>query len=137
VGGAEEAELEYLFGLPVSVCEGPDGSIYVADRISMDIRQFDRNGSYIRTIGSRGQAPGEFLQLLAVYSSDDRRSLFVFDGTNARISQFDTSTGELVSTTRLSNFGRPSFDVLPDGRHAMVAVAGTSPDGISEMPSIG
>lgn len=136
VGENEEAEFEYLLGLPVSVCEGPDGSLYVADRTSMDIRQFDRDGRYVRTIGSRGRGPGEFTRLLNIYTSDDRTSLFVLDGENRRISRFDTESGELRSTATFSSYGRPAMDILPDGRHVMTFVAGAAPGGLAEMPSI-
>lgn len=137
IGDSEDLGLDYLFGLPVSACAGPDGSIFVADRVSMNVRQFSHDGEFIRTVGSRGQGPGEFMGILDIYSNDDRSRLFVVDTRNGRLTTFETSTGEVVDTYSMVAFkGNPKIDVMADGRHAVVSSSGRSVSGALGLPEI-
>ncbi|MFQ5570011.1 MAG: 6-bladed beta-propeller [Rhodothermales bacterium] len=45
------------FGKVESIATDSEGHIYVADGASMSIRVFDKNGRYVRTIGSHGRGP--------------------------------------------------------------------------------
>ena len=59
IGGLDGPEL-YSFGSVEDVEIGPNESMYVADEVTPAIRQYDRNGKYVRTLGRRGIGPGEF-----------------------------------------------------------------------------
>jgi hypothetical protein len=58
IGGAE-GDPAYLFGDVSSVAVSPTG-VLVADRLGATVRSYDLAGSYVGTIGSEGQGPGEF-----------------------------------------------------------------------------
>jgi hypothetical protein len=58
--GAVEQPLEYQLGRPHAVLSDVLGNIFVADRASLEIKIFDRNGTYLKSIGGRGRGPGEF-----------------------------------------------------------------------------
>lgn len=108
--GAEEADsTEYLFGSLTSVVPGPDGHIYVADRQTSNIRVFDPSGTYVRTLGRRGEGPGEFerIETMAFDASD---YLLVWDASlRYRLTRLDPQTGEEIDTYAMA--GR--FDTGP------------------------
>ena len=49
---------EYLLSRWPVFTVGPDGSLFVADAAS-DLRYYDADGTYVRTIARQGQGPGE------------------------------------------------------------------------------
>jgi hypothetical protein len=57
--GGEDDE-DVLFGLVTDLAVGPDGNIYLLDAQMMDIKVFSPAGKLLRTIGRRGEGPGEF-----------------------------------------------------------------------------
>lgn len=91
VGNDEALGLDYFFTNPVASTAGPDGSLFVADRASMNIRMFDAVGVFVRAFGSRGQSPGEFMQLREVYTDNEKEILFAVDGLNKRITACDNT----------------------------------------------
>jgi len=58
VGGIDGPE-EERFGLVVSVDVDQDGRVYVADQQAKHVRVFEADGSYVGTLGSPGEGPGE------------------------------------------------------------------------------
>jgi hypothetical protein len=58
--GLPDQPLEYQLGQPIAVRTDAEGQIYIADRFSREIKVFDHDGSYLRSIGGRGRGPGEF-----------------------------------------------------------------------------
>lgn len=51
---------DYMFSEIVSVAVDEEERIYVLDSKEVHIKIFDKNGIYLKTIGRRGQGPGEF-----------------------------------------------------------------------------
>lgn len=86
LGADESLPTEYLLGVPWQVAAMADGPIYIADRSIFGIKAFSRDGTYLRTIGSRGVGPGEFRDLTAMSLLGD--GLLVADGSNKRVSMF-------------------------------------------------
>jgi len=93
--GGSEAQGDYAFGQIRTFIVDDAGSIYVLDTKSDHIKVFDRSGKYIRTIGRKGQGPGELdrprmLSInraggeLAVLELSRRMSFFKLDGTFLR-----------------------------------------------------
>lgn len=93
--GGPDAEGEYAFGQIRTLVVDDEGSIYVLDTQNAHVKVFDRSGKYVRTIGRKGQGPGEFsgpraLSLdraageLAVLETSRRMSFFKTDGTFLR-----------------------------------------------------
>ena len=78
----------------------PQGTIAVANSGLSELDFFDRNGRFIRSIGRKGNGPGEF-QLLVGLWRFRADSLAAFDWATGRISVFD-SAGRLGRTFRPS-----------------------------------
>ena len=58
--GVLDGSAEYTFSSIIDVRISDDGSIIVSDGGDAEIRVFDSNGLYSRTLGRRGGGPGEF-----------------------------------------------------------------------------
>ncbi len=71
------------------------GRVYVLDGHADEVRVFDADGSYVRTIGRRGQGPGELLGPTGIRIDPSGR-LWALDPGNQRYSVFDP-TGLLVA----------------------------------------
>jgi hypothetical protein len=85
VGGAAEAEPDE-FGWVSSVSLGPDGLLYVADLGRERVVAFDTTGVLRRTIGRKGQGPGEFCGVFSIAWRAD--TLLALDSCNARVGSF-------------------------------------------------
>jgi hypothetical protein len=94
--GSENGGPELQFSRIAAIARLSDGSIAVADGASAEIRVFDWTGRFIRRMGRRGQAPGEFRSLahLRALPAD---SLLAIDGIGARFTVFD-SKGNVART---------------------------------------
>jgi len=74
------------------------GRVYVFDRQAANVRVFERDGRYVRTIGRPGGGPGEFRAVNGI-AIDSASRLWVHNQGNLRYSVFDTS-GALVMEPR-------------------------------------
>lgn len=91
--GELEGPDEYLFGRIWSLAVDDDRNVYVFDEQAQHVRIFDAAGTYVRTLGRRGEGPGEFNRAEAVAVFPDGR-LAVRDPGNMRVQVFDPDTGE-------------------------------------------
>jgi len=109
IGDDENAPPETLLGRPKDVRTDSRGTIYVSDLLAGGVKVFNAAGDYVRTIGQRGQGPGEFTELTHIYV-DDEDYLLVTDMQNARISKYSPE-GELVTSFRIDYdvMRRPRF----------------------------
>ncbi|MDZ7362384.1 MAG: 6-bladed beta-propeller [candidate division KSB1 bacterium] len=75
------------FGNIVAIGVDSRGRVYVGDRQNYSIKIFSRSGELLRSLGRKGQGPGEFIALsdLDIGRGD---SLFAFDVDLRRISAF-------------------------------------------------
>jgi hypothetical protein len=97
--GLEDGPPEYQFSQVEGVLRLPDGRIVVADGGSREIRFFDGEGRFQSASGRRGDAPGEYRQIIALgYGPGD--SIWVFDYGNRRFTVL-TDAGEVVRTLTL------------------------------------
>src|SRR5690606_24834603 len=97
------------------------------------VRVFAEDGSLAERLGRKGQGPGEFERALALRMRGD--SLWVFEPSSGRITEFATASGAFRSFTLLPKTrsrSRP-VEVLSDGYLAMVAepdvIGGPTPFG--------
>jgi len=74
---------------------GPDGKLFVAQPMENVIRVFNRTGDLVRTIGGRGEGPGEFSGLSSIGFIGD--TLFASDNRLGRVSFFGWDGEFLVS----------------------------------------
>jgi len=79
-----------LFGRVTALEMDAAGRIYVLEGQAQEIRVFDRDGAFIRTIGRKGGGPGEFNQPIGMAWSK-AGDLWVIDPQNNRISIIDTA----------------------------------------------
>lgn len=93
-----EGEAPDVFGRIGALAIDAAGALYVADRAASEIRKFDSNGNYIRSIGHRGAGPGEY-RFIAGLTWDLSNRLWVIDPQNNRYTVLD-STGKVVETHR-------------------------------------
>jgi hypothetical protein len=94
--GSADGEGPAAFSRIVDVEFDPMGRVWVADGLENEIRVFQPDGRYVRTIGRKGAGPGEFTLLGGMDWAPDG-TLWVMDVGNARYSVWDTA-GALVDT---------------------------------------
>jgi hypothetical protein len=81
------------------------GRLYAPDGQDAVIRVFDSLGTLVRSIGRRGQGPGEFSLLLGV-ATGPKGHLFAYDAQLFRITELDTSGAVLAAyTLPVQSFG--------------------------------
>lgn len=113
----------------------PDGRIAVANG-GAEIRFYNGEGVYLRTIGRHGDGPGEFQTLSQLFATPD--SIFAYDGRARRISVFDAS-GRFVRSTALEGAGFPRVvGRFGDGTYVATVSQAYGPggveDGVSRRP---
>jgi len=96
------------FNQPSAVLVAPNGDIFVGDghggNSNARVLKFSKDGTFIKTWGKKGSAPGDF-DTPHVIAMDSRGRLFVADRGNNRVQIFDQD-GKFLEEWR--QFGRPS-----------------------------
>ncbi len=92
--GLAEGPEEYMLNRPFDVKAADDGTIFVFDWGDVCIKVYDKDGKYLRTVGQRGQGPGDFGGPIYMALSSDGK-IFVMDSRLRRISVFNM-TGEYL-----------------------------------------
>ena len=100
---------EYLFGWIWSIAVDDDRNVYVFDEQAQHVRVFDPGGSYVETLGGRGEGPGEFSRAEAIALLPDGR-LVVRDPGNQRIGVFGPASGQ---TDQWAYNSGNSYSMLP------------------------
>lgn len=90
---------DIFFESPSTISCDSEGNIYVVDSGAKNIKKFDKQGKFLKTIGREGQGPGEFDSLY--YSTFAKDRLIVWDSGNRRLCSF-TSDGDYVSSVNIS-----------------------------------
>ncbi|GMV06839.1 MAG: hypothetical protein AMXMBFR53_31140 [Gemmatimonadota bacterium] len=78
------------FGRIASFAVDRRGWIWILDSQAKELRVFDAEGEFVRTIGRSGQGPGEFEQPVRVDIGPDGNA-WVMDPRNTRLSVFDSA----------------------------------------------
>lgn len=106
IGKVEDQE-EYMFSQISAVDVDDNERIYVADMLPAHIKVFDRNGEYVRTIGRKGQGPGE-MQMPYFVQITSENEVLVQDFGTQRLNYF-TPDGEFLRQKRI---GTSRFSTL-------------------------
>jgi hypothetical protein len=61
IGELEGDDENYLFACPNDVFRDANGNLYICDFINHHVKKFNREGTFISTLGRNGQGPGEFV----------------------------------------------------------------------------
>lgn len=109
--GIEEGDENYILNRPQDVKVSDNGTIYILDWGDVNIKVYDKNGKYLRTIGRQGQGPGEF-DTPCDFDIGTDGNIYLLDSRNARVEIADTN-GVYVAGFRLSG-GYPSGMVIDD-----------------------
>jgi hypothetical protein len=83
------------------------GFVYICDFQDLKIKVFDPDGRMVRTIGQKGEGPGEFQNVGEIALLPDDR-LLVLDWEAHRVSLFDTE-GRFVNSHKFLNW---SYDIF-------------------------
>jgi hypothetical protein len=120
IGEAEGRE-EYMFSTIMSMAVDDAGRIYVLDRKEIHVKVFDRNGTYIRTIGKKGQGPGEFTLPSSV--SITRQNELVVDDFRSRLVFFSLE-GEFKKNLQIAKSGLWRIDMDSEGNLVGLVIVG-------------
>ncbi len=112
IGGDDVSSEGALYQLG-SFTVDSSGFIYISDREDMTIKVFDPDGVFVRTIGQRGEGPGEFQsigrmgflpdgRLLVLDSRARRTNIFSSDGEFLQSHKWLTSRNFLLLSTNSS-----------------------------------
>ncbi len=106
-------ETDALFNQPTDVAFGPAGEIFVTDGYGNSrVVKFDRDGNFVKSWGSKGNAPGEF-NLPHTIVIDKHNLVYVGDRENQRIQIFDLNGNFLKEWKHV---GAPwGLDIAKDG----------------------
>lgn len=144
--GNEEDE-SYMFYQARDIKVNSQGDIFVLDAGNHRVQKFDKNGTYIQTIGKKGQGPGEFADTYEMFI-DNQNILYV---SGMRMIHIFNNKGEFIRNVAIpitqinfavntnGNFVLSGFITSEKGQNYGVFI--TEPDGkiiknISEFPGI-
>ena len=105
--GGDESDSTAIFSLVRNATMLADGRIVVANYGSRELRFYDANGRFLKSVGRHGDGPGEF-DWLGKALRTDGDSLILWDPNNARLSVFD-SGGRFVRSVPLRSGQGVSF----------------------------
>ena len=94
-----------------------DSLLIIQDRQTHSVFLFDKNGQFIRTIGRRGQGPGEFATLGRVMLDADNRQIIVFDSALNKVIFYNLDDGAFIREVTQFAGGVMILDIinLPNG----------------------
>jgi hypothetical protein len=100
--GVEGGGGDLVFNRPLDLKVNARGDIYVCDWGDVNIRVFSPEGQLLRTLGKKGQGPGEFeIPVYFVISGDHR--IFVLSGSQSQLTILD-SAGAYLSSFKVEGF---------------------------------
>lgn len=100
--GEGDKDTEVVLNRPIYLKLDSQGLIYVMDWGDTNIKVFDQSGKQVRTVGKKGQGPGEF-DTPADFKIGQNDRIVLLDSRQHRISILNTD-GSYVSGFRLEGF---------------------------------
>jgi hypothetical protein len=129
IGGAP-AKGEYALALPRSLAVDKDGNLFILDSKESCIKVFDNSGKYVRSIGRRGQGPGEIGGASSMSIPLGSNELIVVDISNSRLAFFSTD-GRFIKNVRLR--GTISGVTLDSHRNVYLSFTEFSPGELRDI----
>lgn len=96
LGGAESNSSEFVVGTPADAVMDSAGNIYILDSKNVCILKVNPEGRLLKTIGSRGQGPMDFISIGSL-DIDDQDHLYVGDVVSGVIKVI-SQNGDLLDT---------------------------------------
>lgn len=136
--GGEGAPDAAILNVPISLVVDEEGTLYIFDLRDVNIKVYGPDGSYLRTMGRRGQGPGEFGGLAVPALMSDGR-LAVLDAGQHRVFFLKTG-GEYISGFPVegyySNLAVDGTDRIYLGKWAAAKEPDTLGSDFQEIPYI-
>jgi hypothetical protein len=110
--GETDGQPEYMFSYIRSIAVDEEERIYVLDWKEALVKVFDLNGKYLKTIGKKGQGPGEFQSPLTLMITS-QNELVVED--IARALSFFSLEGKFIRNLSTATIRALSFDIDSEG----------------------
>ena len=115
----------YIFNRPTDVAFDAAGNIFVADGyVNSRIAKYDKNGRFIKQVGSRGSGPGQFTLLHAI-AVDAQGNVYGGSRSDQRIVVFDN---DLNYKTTFDHVGAPWSLCITPGPHQYLYTSNSNPD---------
>jgi hypothetical protein len=124
IGRAEGADHE-MFGQIMAVAFDASDNLYVLDRMNYRVMVYDRNGRFVRQMGSRGGGPGEFQMPLGLAVAPDGTA-YVTDLMRAAVSTFGPDGTFLRSAPAVASVAPGTTPAAHPGG-GLVMVSGGAP----------
>jgi len=129
IGDVDTEDENFAFNRPSDLAVDSQGRLHVLDTGNNRIQVFDREGKFVKTIGRRGQGPGEFFMPESM-AFDGAGNLYVVEGNNGRIQQI-TPEGKIGKTWKLDpGLGKIH---LPSSGQLLLAGGGTGLGGMFQL----
>jgi hypothetical protein len=120
------ASRPYSFHRETDVAWDPQGNIFVSDGYGDSrVVKYDKNGRFIRAVGTRGNGPLQFSTPHAI-AVDAKGMVYVADRGNSRIQVLDN---DLNSKTIYDNVGAPWAVCISQGPHQYLYSSNSFPTG--------
>jgi len=145
IGGAHDTN-EYAFARAWYIAVNDNGDIFVMDQGDACVKAFSKNGTYLRSIGRKGQGPGELQNPSTIHLTSDGRlifedfyrglNIFLQDGTFSTfipttgfVDILTTPSGQIVAHMNTVKFDKPGKELrVFDGALKEQAVFNFVPD---------
>jgi hypothetical protein len=115
----------YIFNRPTDVGFDAAGNIFVADGyVNSRIAKYDKNGRFIKQVGTRGSGPGQFTLLHALVV-DAKGNVYGGSRSDQRIVVFDN---DLNYKTTYDHVGAPWSLCISSGPHQYLYSSNSNPD---------
>lgn len=114
IGDVDTEDENVAFNGPIDLDVDVEGRLYVLDSRNHRIQVFDRDGKYVKTIGRRGQGPGEF-NLPSSISFDPAGNLYVVESGPGRV-QVIAPDGKILKTLKMEESGISNAHILSSGQ---------------------
>ncbi|MFC1733006.1 NHL repeat-containing protein [candidate division KSB1 bacterium] len=121
LGSLETLDENFMFYLPADIARDKEGNLYILDQGNYRIQKLDAEGNFIKSFGSEGQGPAEFMRPLSI-DIDNDGSMYIIDQGNNRI-QILNPGGSNKGTIPLES-GAGYTRLLSNGNMLMAAQGG-------------
>ncbi len=123
--GGLDAEENLSFNNPSDIVQDSVGNLYILDTNNNRIQKLNSEGKYIKTIGRKGQGPGEF-QAANSMDIDDENNLLVYDLRSMRIEVL-SSEGKPLRTIKFRALSGSRIRFL---EHGLIVKGGSMNSGV-------